>query len=158
MGRGNRLQIFGTVCRFSMTTRSAGRIRLAHAPLAVQSLGTRTSASTGGHPGGTDSLAAAPQEPATRATLPPTACDRRVHRDFYCPSAALIIELDGAHHQDQLATDSQRDAILSGMGLRVLRFPNSQVCADLPGVLRRIESAIERGVPPSHLMGRGTGG
>jgi len=78
--------------------------------------------------------------------------------DFYCPSAALIIELDGAHHQDQLATDSQRDAILSGMGLRVLRFPNSQVCADLPGVLRRIESAIERGVPPSHLMGRGTGG
>jgi hypothetical protein len=44
------------------------------------------------------------------------------------------------------------------MGLTVLRFPNSQLSADLQGVLCRIESAVLQAVPPSHLMGRGTGG
>jgi very-short-patch-repair endonuclease len=44
------------------------------------------------------------------------------------------------------------------MGLRVLRFPNSQIREDLPSVLGRIESAVAQAVPPSHLMGRGTGG
>jgi very-short-patch-repair endonuclease len=74
--------------------------------------------------------------------------------DFYCPSARLIIELDGSHHHDQVEADRERDAVLRGLGNEILRFPNSAVRTDLDGVLR----TISRIVPPSPVRGRGSGG
>ncbi len=60
--------------------------------------------------------------------------------DFYCPSAKLVIELDGSQHYEPkgLAADAERDAFLASRGLRVLRYSNldvnnsfSSVCEDI---------------------------
>lgn len=62
--------------------------------------------------------------------------------DFYAPKAGLIIEVDGAIHHKQVAADQERDQILSGLGLRVLRFSNDQVLEQTDQVLERIKEAF----------------
>jgi len=49
--------------------------------------------------------------------------------DFYCPAVKLIIEIDGAHHleEENKNQDRFRDSYLRELGLKVLRFSNSQV-------------------------------
>ena len=61
--------------------------------------------------------------------------------DFYCHSAGLIIEVDGEIHQQQTEYDAERDSILSGRGLRLLRIKNAEVRQNLSSVLRRISQA-----------------
>ena len=83
--------------------------------------------------------------------------------DFYCHAAKLVIELDGAQHNEASAADAERDAILEGMGLQVLRIPNRQLREDLPRVLDLIGDGVKRrvglvSIPPSNDGGRGTGG
>src|SRR3954470_9870429 len=52
---------------------------------------------------------------------------RRQHRlgpyivDFYCFTAKLVVEVDGAVHADQREYDAERDAILQQAGYRILR-------------------------------------
>ncbi len=60
--------------------------------------------------------------------------------DFYCPKAKLIIELDGSQHyeKDHQEQDQIRDAELSSLGLRVLRFDNGDIYNALDGVLEEI--------------------
>ena len=62
--------------------------------------------------------------------------------DFYCPAEKLVIELDGAVHNDPMQSlfDQERDAGLKDKGYTVLRFENQHVFNDLPGVIREIES------------------
>jgi len=57
--------------------------------------------------------------------------------DFYCPSAALAIEVDGATHWDDGARekDEARDFWLAGRGIEVLRIPASSVYHDLDNVV-----------------------
>ncbi len=63
--------------------------------------------------------------------------------DFYCPSAALAVEVDGATHwhDEAQAKDDARDAWLKQQGVEVLRIPASSVYHDLDnvvdGILRR---------------------
>ena len=82
--------------------------------------------------------------------------------DFYCPEAGLVVELDGPVHDSQVAADAEREAALRGRGLRVIRFPNRRVEAELPAVLAEIEiacragagrSAVEETSPPVPLSG-----
>jgi very-short-patch-repair endonuclease len=63
--------------------------------------------------------------------------------DFYCHATELVIELDGAAHAYQVEQDQEREAFLSGRGLRVLRFKNQQVREDLPSVLSQIAEACQ---------------
>lgn len=60
--------------------------------------------------------------------------------DFYCPSAKLIIELDGNHHHqsNQLVADQERTQQLEALGLRVIRFTNQQILAELDTTLTQI--------------------
>ena len=60
--------------------------------------------------------------------------------DFYCAKAGLVIVLDGSQHYDPegRATDSQRDALLSAQGLKVLRFSNLDVNQNFKGVCEEI--------------------
>ena len=60
--------------------------------------------------------------------------------DFYCPKANLVIELDGGqHYNDEMrAKDMQRDRILKGMGLTVLRFSDREIFENTGAVLERI--------------------
>jgi len=49
--------------------------------------------------------------------------------DFYCPKVKFVIELDGMQHYTQqgLAYDEERSAYLEGLGIKVVRFKNSEV-------------------------------
>ena len=67
--------------------------------------------------------------------------------DFYCHAAALVIEVDGAVHDDRQDYDSERARLLEQRGLRILRFRNAEVATNLQTVLQRIADAcLER--PP----------
>ena len=60
--------------------------------------------------------------------------------DFYCASAALVIELDGGQHYTPKGReqDRRRDADLAARGLTVLRFSDRDVMANLEGVQEEI--------------------
>ena len=60
--------------------------------------------------------------------------------DFYCASAKLALEVDGAAHGmgDRPARDAARDAWLSGQGVRTMRFDAKDVLEDLESVVRMI--------------------
>jgi very-short-patch-repair endonuclease len=73
--------------------------------------------------------------------------------DFYCYKAKLIVEIDGSQHYTEagLAYDAERDAILSGYGLRVIRFSNSDVNANFEGVCSTIMQSVITPLPtPNH--------
>ena len=60
--------------------------------------------------------------------------------DFYCPSAKVIVELDGGHHytQEGIRRDLVRDNYLDSLGFTVLRFSDREVFKNIEGVLERI--------------------
>ncbi len=65
--------------------------------------------------------------------------------DFYAPEAKIIIEVDGGHHfQDEdKEYDIIRDNYLEGLGLKVVRFANSEVLEHIDGVVQKIYELIE---------------
>ena len=67
--------------------------------------------------------------------------------DFFCASARLIVELDGAHHgePEQRAFDARRTAALEAAGLRVLRINVVDLFRDRDGALEAIHQALTRG-------------
>jgi very-short-patch-repair endonuclease len=56
--------------------------------------------------------------------------------DFYCPSAKLVIEIDGSAHDmgDRPARDGERGAYLQSLGLQVTRIPARDVLRDARAV------------------------
>ena len=62
--------------------------------------------------------------------------------DFYCPSASLVIEIDGPVHDTTREIDQARQEFLEGLGLHVLRFTNDEVTSNLDGVLDRIRKEV----------------
>ena len=54
----------------------------------------------------------------------------------------MVIELDGAQHLDRTAQDSWRTKLIEQHGYNVIRFWDSEVVADIAGVLERIEQAL----------------
>jgi very-short-patch-repair endonuclease len=65
--------------------------------------------------------------------------------DCYAPKAHLVIEVDGGQHFETAhrAADAERTAMLSGMGLRVLRFTNVEVLAQTDAVVKKIFRVID---------------
>jgi len=61
--------------------------------------------------------------------------------DFYCHAAGLVVEVDGPIHETQSDYDVERDRVLSGRGLGVVRLRNEEVIGDLAAVLNRIAAA-----------------
>jgi len=60
--------------------------------------------------------------------------------DFYCPSAKLIVELDGGQHysDEGMKKDKIRDSYLKHLGFTVLRFSDRDVLKNIEGVLEKI--------------------
>jgi very-short-patch-repair endonuclease len=60
--------------------------------------------------------------------------------DFVCYKYRLIVEADGSQHGEDkgLRHDARRDAIFHASGFRVLRFWNSEIDANLIGVVETI--------------------
>jgi very-short-patch-repair endonuclease len=81
--------------------------------------------------------------------------------DFVCPSAKLIVELDGSQHAEQAAYDARRTQFFEQQGYRVLRFWNNDVFGNFDGVLQAIVNASKSPLPargascPSPLEGEG---
>lgn len=57
--------------------------------------------------------------------------------DFYCAELKLVIEVDGKIHDFQKRYDYQRDLVLNGLGLKVLRVKNEEL-VNMDAVLVRI--------------------
>ncbi|MGH9443219.1 MAG: endonuclease domain-containing protein [Thermoanaerobaculia bacterium] len=64
--------------------------------------------------------------------------------DFYCRSAALVIEVDGEEHARSEVRDHERDVVLHAKGFDVVRFSNRDVETDLTGVLKRIRECLRK--------------
>ena len=60
--------------------------------------------------------------------------------DFFCPRAKLVIEVDGSQHDsDEIAAaDRKRDQVLENRGLKVIRFNDADVLANIEGVVEKI--------------------
>ena len=62
--------------------------------------------------------------------------------DFYCPEAALAIEVDGGQHAIQAAADARREQVLASHGIQMLRFWNNDVMSNVEGVLQIILATV----------------
>jgi len=83
--------------------------------------------------------------------------------DFVCPRRALVVELDGAVHDDPAVrnNDRERTAVLERLGYREIRFLNEEVAADPHAVVRMIRAALAAAVtnePPSPALRERGGG
>lgn len=58
--------------------------------------------------------------------------------DFYCPQKKLAIELDGSQHIKNKDYDIERSNYLSVLDIKVLRFWNNEVNANMNGVIQKI--------------------
>lgn len=61
--------------------------------------------------------------------------------DFYCAEKKVIIELDGKIHEFQKEKDGQREEILEGLELKILRINNEELVNIYP-VLKKIKEFI----------------
>jgi very-short-patch-repair endonuclease len=74
--------------------------------------------------------------------------------DFVCPDTALVVELDGSQHLEQVGYDARRTARLEAHGYRVLRFWDNDVLTNIEGVLEVILEALASPAPhPDPLPG-----
>jgi very-short-patch-repair endonuclease len=66
--------------------------------------------------------------------------------DFFSYEALLVIEIDGAVHQDpsQSERDTERTKILAGLGIKEIRFSNEEVIGHLDQVIKIIESELSK--------------
>jgi very-short-patch-repair endonuclease len=62
--------------------------------------------------------------------------------DFYCHKAGLVIEVDGDIHDLQQEEDARREKVLSGMGLRIVRFRNDEVMKNLSAVVGKVRELV----------------
>ena len=64
--------------------------------------------------------------------------------DFFCNRLRLVIEIDGITHEHNQEKDRMRQKNIEKMGLRFLRFYDSEVREHLSDVFEVIEGWIER--------------
>lgn len=64
--------------------------------------------------------------------------------DFYCASAKIVIELDGAQHYEEkaLEQDKERYLFLNNLGLSVLRYSNKDINENFEGVCADISKHL----------------
>jgi very-short-patch-repair endonuclease len=67
--------------------------------------------------------------------------------DFVCLEKKLIVELDGPFHTARKAYDAARDAFMTSLGYRVLRFTNEELANDVATSLHIVKHALDTGAP-----------
>jgi len=70
--------------------------------------------------------------------------------DFWCPAARVVVELDGASHQERTEIDAVRDKWMNEQKILVIRFRNRELEEDIEVVLKKInEICLARTESPS---------
>jgi very-short-patch-repair endonuclease len=66
--------------------------------------------------------------------------------DFWCPSAGLVVEVDGPHHRKRgrKASDAKRDAVLRRKGIVTMRFTDKEVLSSSATVASLVKSRMNR--------------
>ena len=64
--------------------------------------------------------------------------------DFYCSKLLLAIEVDGKIHDNRKEYDEERTFILNSLGIKVLRYKNSEVLNNLDDVAKKLNNEIEK--------------
>ena len=64
--------------------------------------------------------------------------------DFYCHQARLVVELDGAHHKEEVQRmrDEERTRWLEALELKVIRFSNARIRNEFRRVCAEIDQAV----------------
>lgn len=64
--------------------------------------------------------------------------------DFVCEDKGLILEIDGAYHNEprQEESDKLRTLFLESMGFHVIRFTNEEVLENIESVIDRIKENL----------------
>ena len=67
--------------------------------------------------------------------------------DFYCSKLRLMIEVDGETHSSPEAEkyDAERTSRLNELGIRVVRFTNTEVLGEFDATCRKITEFIKKG-------------
>jgi very-short-patch-repair endonuclease len=67
--------------------------------------------------------------------------------DFYCPAERLVVEVDGSVHQTPgaQARDQDRDNVMAGLAIAVIRVSNDEVFNQIDLVLSQIAGCFSRG-------------
>lgn len=65
--------------------------------------------------------------------------------DFYCPTANLVIELDGSQHYEEkgLTYDDERNRFLEEHGIRVIHIANNQIHTNFRNVCEYIDMLVK---------------
>ena len=77
--------------------------------------------------------------------------------DFICLEKALIIEIDGGQHTENVAYDERRTAYLESKGYKVIRFWNNEVFSDMETVLSVIHENLINSPSPQPSPSRERG-
>jgi len=73
--------------------------------------------------------------------------------DFYCPAYKLGIEADGGQHYapEGQQQDNRRRIELSRIGVRILRFSDTDILKNIEGVWETIQQELRKRKSPPHL-------
>jgi very-short-patch-repair endonuclease len=63
---------------------------------------------------------------------------------FYCPNVGLVVEVDGASHDDKEEYDRERNMYLCELGLEVLHVTDVDVKHSMNSVVAKIQECIKR--------------
>ncbi|KAA3598712.1 MAG: endonuclease domain-containing protein [Calditrichaeota bacterium] len=63
--------------------------------------------------------------------------------DFYCHELMLAIEIDGSSHDNKYEYDYRRETKLQDLGVKFIRFNNSDVMNNLIGVFNALQKRVE---------------
>ena len=66
--------------------------------------------------------------------------------DFYCSKCKLVIELDGSGHLQTREEDKKRDVYFQTLGIRVLRFYNTDIQENFGGVCSVIHKSVNESI------------
>jgi len=72
--------------------------------------------------------------------------------DFYCWKKLLVLELDGSQHLENKEYDKEREKYFLDLGIKTIRFWNSEVNTNIDGVLKIIMEKLKTQPHPSPLL------
>jgi very-short-patch-repair endonuclease len=68
---------------------------------------------------------------------------------FFIQELGLIFEIDGSSHDKKHGYDQERDAVLNGLGLKVVRILDKEILKNISGVWEFVNLEINKRIEES---------